>query len=76
LHFLNMIEKNSFEYDDNDFILRIKDRFFYSGYLYDVNIPISEMVIFLEENKKIYNLLGEQHLKKIHQSKNQKLKNS
>ena len=28
------------------------------------------------ENKKIYNLLGEQHLKKIHQSKNQKLKNS
>ena len=74
--FVNMIEKNSFEYDDNDFILRIKDRFFYSGYLYDVNIPISEMVIFLEENKKIYNLLGNQHLKKIHQSKNQKLKNS
>jgi hypothetical protein len=74
--FVNMIEKNSFEYDDQGFISKICDRFFYSGYLYDVNIPVSEMTIFLEENKKIYNLLGNQHLKKIHQSKNQKLKNS
>ena len=74
--FVNIIEKNSFEYDDFDFIVKICDKFFYSGYLYDVNIPVSEMELFLEENKKIYNLLGSEHLKKINQIKNQKIKNS
>jgi len=71
--FVNMVEKNSFEYDDNDLILKICDRFFYNGYLYDVNIPVPDMELFLEENKKIYDLLGSEHLKKIKQVKNQKM---
>ena len=70
--FVNMLEKNSFRYDDADLIAKICDRFFYSGYLFDINIPVSEMELFLEENREIYNLLGAQHLKKIHQIKNQK----
>jgi hypothetical protein len=33
------------------------------------------MALFLEENKKIYDLLGSQHLKKIYQIKNKKIIN-
>ena len=70
--FVNMIEQNSFEYDENEFAMNICDRFFFSGFLFDVNIPVSDMALFLEENKKIYDLLGSQHLKKIYQIKNKK----
>ena len=70
--FVNMIEQNSFEYDENEFAMKICDRFFFSGFLFDVYIPVSDMTLFLEENKKIYDLLGSQHLKKIYQIKNKK----
>ena len=73
--FVNMIEQNSFEYDENEFAMNICDRFFFSGFLFDVNIPVSDMALFLEENKKIYDLLGSQHLKKIYQIKNKKIIN-
>jgi len=70
--FVNMIEKNSFEYDDHVFNANICDEFFYSGYLFDVDIPISKMELFLKNNKKTYDLLGLEHLKKIKQIKNKK----
>ena len=67
--FANIIENSSFEFDQTDLINQINDRFFYSGFLFDEDIPIPEVNSFLEENRAILEKLALEHIKKIMQYK-------
>ena len=67
--FANIIENSSFEFDEIDLINQINDRFFYGGFLFDEDIPISEANSFLEENRAVFEKLALEHIKKIMQYK-------
>lgn len=67
--FVNLIEKNSFEFDDVEFSIRTCNSFYYGGFLFDVDIPISKMGSFLEENRAIFEKVALEHIKKINQYK-------
>ena len=56
---------NTFEFDSTDFDNKILDRFHNQGYLPKDNILVKELDVFLEENRKIFEKLTEEHVKKI-----------
>lgn len=63
--YINIVNKNTFEFDYDDFVLNIGDRFYYGSFLVDVKISESEMKSFIDENRDILDKLGEEHIKKI-----------
>ena len=69
--FVNIVDKNSFEFNLSGFDMDYTDYFFYSGFLVDVDIPISKMESFLEEsnNKSKFEKIAMEHIKKIKQYK-------
>lgn len=67
--FVNLIDRNSFDFDETELALRTCDCFYYGGFLLDVDIQPSKMNTFLEENKSIYEQLALEHIKKINQYK-------
>jgi len=72
--FVNYIEKNSFRFDLVGLWHKQNDYFNYGGFLVDVDIPLKKMKTFLQENDSQYKKLAFEHIKKIHQFKNSKLK--
>jgi hypothetical protein len=64
---------NSFEYDGAEFDARIHNKFFYGGFLFDVEIPTEEAISVIEQNKSIFDKLSSEYVKKIQQHKKQSL---
>ena len=67
--FMNLVDTNSFEYDQPELIIRINREFFYDGYLFDTEINQEKAAIFLDENHKFFEILAEEHMKKIEELK-------
>jgi len=68
--YADIINKNTFEFDYDDFVLNIGDRFYYGAFLVDVDISETEMKSFIEDNKIVLAKLAEEHIKKINEYKN------
>ena len=68
--YVNLIEKNSFDFDYLRFITAYHDYFYYGGHLIDVEITIDKMKIFLEKEKPIFEKLSNQYIQKIQEFKN------
>ena len=67
--FMNLVDSNSFEYDQPELIIKINREFFYDGYLFDTEINQDKAANFLEENHKFFEILAEEHMKKIEELK-------
>jgi hypothetical protein len=67
--FMNLVDSNSFEYDQPELIIKINREFFYDGYLFDTEINQEKAAIFLDENHKFFEILAEEHMKKIEELK-------
>ena len=67
--FMNLVDTNSFEYDQPELIIKINREFFYDGYLFDTEINQEKAAIFLDENHKFFEILAEEHMKKIEELK-------
>jgi len=65
---LNVIEKQSFGFDDMTLEADVYKRFFYEGFL-NVEISTSEMKKFLEDNSSIFDSLASEFIKKINNLK-------
>ena len=65
--YITLLEKNSFDFDWFGFQIKEFEHFFYGGHLEDVEIPVSKMKSFLEENKDMLEQFTAAHLKKIKQ---------
>ena len=63
--FMQLYEKNSFEFDYMDFVSRYQASFYYNGNLLDAEIEEEKMERFLEDNKKDLKQLTDEHIKKI-----------
>jgi len=65
--YANCIIDNSFEHDDIELAVLLQNRFFPGGFVYDVEVSISEVACFLDEHKSIFDNLASQYIKKIKQ---------
>lgn len=68
-NFVNLIEGNSFEFDESRIMLEILERFYVGGFLADVEIQNSEMESFLKDNDSVFDKLTMECIKKIKQHK-------
>ena len=67
--YVNLFEKNSFEFDLVGFQIEYEQYFYYGGFLLDVDIPTSKMQSFLDKHKLKLGQLAIEHIKKIKQHK-------
>lgn len=63
--FIQLYEKNSFEFDYIDFISKYQASFYYNGNLLDAEIQEDDMKKFLEDNHNVLKHLTNEHIKKI-----------
>ncbi len=63
--FVDFIDKNSFEIDINQLRTDFSNNFYYGGFLVDNPLSISKIDSFLNKHKKEFELLAEEHIKKI-----------
>jgi hypothetical protein len=71
--FVNLIDKNSFEFNRTELDNDILQTFFYHGFLQDAEIKTSIMSEFLQRNQLLFDLLGLEYAKKIKQHQDTKI---
>ena len=72
--FVNILDKNSFDFDINTFNNDVHKELFFSGFLSDVEIKESQMRSLLNRYDKILKNLASEYIKKIKQHKEYELK--
>jgi hypothetical protein len=68
--FINLLEKNTFNFDLRGFNTKILEHFFHNGILIDTEISETQMNEFINNNKKSLKLLSSEHIKKMNEMKN------
>jgi len=68
--FINILERNSFDFDITGHYTKILEKFHSGGFMISNQISMKELEEFIEEDKKVYELLADEHLKKIEQYAN------
>tara|TARA_B110000014_G_scaffold264454_1_gene266254 strand:- start:11111 stop:12607 length:1497 start_codon:yes stop_codon:yes gene_type:complete len=63
--FLHILEKNTFDFDLRGLNTKIKNHFYYGGYLVDTEITEIQMKSFLKDNEIPLKQLVDEHIKKI-----------
>ena len=63
--FMQLYEKNSFEFDYIGFISKYQTKFYYNGNLLNAEIEENDMKKFLDDNQNILKHLTDEHIKKI-----------
>ena len=63
--FMQLYEKNSFEFDYMDFVSKYHEKFYYNGNLLNADIDENRMQDFIIENEKVLQDLADEHIKKI-----------
>ena len=72
--YVTFLEENSFDFDYPSLVAAYHNRFYFGGNLIDVNISIPDMEAFLLEQELIFEKLALEHIKKIKQYNNLKIK--
>lgn len=67
--YVDLLDKNSFDFDLFDFILSYQNYFYFGGHLTDVDIPLQKMQQFINKHKSTFDVLSQHYLKKIRQLK-------
>ncbi len=63
--FLHILEKNTFDFDLRGFNTKIKNHFYFGGYLVDTKITETQMNSFLKNNTELLKQLANEHIKKL-----------
>ncbi len=67
INYLKIIESESFDFPSREMSIKMCNYFYYDGFIFDTEIPTSEMDSFLRENKNIFEKLAIEHIKKMNQ---------
>jgi hypothetical protein len=67
--FINLIDRNSFEFDIFDYYSNLEKTFHNGGFMISHEISMEYLDSFIEDNKEIYEMLASEHIKKIEQHK-------
>jgi hypothetical protein len=68
--YIEIMVKNTFDFDYNKFVFDFADEFFFGLFLADANISEEKFRLFLDKNKEIIDDVALQHIKKIKQYHN------
>ena len=63
--YISKIEANSFDYDQSEISLRTCSKFYYDGFLFDVEISESDMKEFIRDNYKTFENIASEFIEKI-----------
>ncbi len=66
---MNLLDRNTFEYDHPELVIKINHEFYYDGYLFDTIINNEKAREFLQENHYYFEILATEHMKKIEELK-------
>jgi len=67
--FVNLLDRNSFEFDIFDYYFKVGKKFHAGGFMTSNKISMNYLDSFIEEDKEMYEMLAEEHVKKIKQYK-------
>jgi hypothetical protein len=70
--FTNLLNTNSFMFNNTDLSIKINNEFFYDGYLFDTKINLKKAEDFIIKNQEYFKILSIKHLEKIKESAKQK----
>lgn len=65
--YVDLLDKNSFDFDLFDFIMSYQNYFYFGGHLTDVDIQLQKMQQFINKYKSTFDALSQHYLKKIQQ---------
>jgi len=65
--FINLLERNSFPFNNTELSIKINNEFFYDGYLFDTKINKKNAEEFLKNNKNYFEILKTEYVKKINE---------
>ena len=74
--FVNLIDKTSFDFDMTGIISEVSNLFPYVGYLKEVKISNSKLESLLQKHSSTFEILADEHLKKINYYKKASLQNN
>ena len=63
--FINLLDRNSFPFNNTELSIKINDEFFYDGYLFDTEIDNKKAEEFLKKNHEYFEVLAMEYMKKI-----------
>jgi len=63
--FINLLDTNSFPFNNTELSIKINDEFFYDGYLFDTEIDNKKAEEFLRKNHEYFEVLAMEYMKKI-----------
>ena len=63
--FITLLEESSFDFDYYNFITKKEQYFFFNGFLIDTPISIPKMQDFLDSTRNDFQILVNEHIKKI-----------
>ena len=63
--FINLLDRNSFPFNNTELSIKINDEFFYDGYLFDTEIDNKKAEEFLRKNHEYFEVLAIEYMKKI-----------
>ncbi len=64
---INLLDRNSFEFNNTELSIKINNEFFYDGYLFDTKINKKNAEEFLKNNKNYFEILKTEYVKKINE---------
>jgi len=67
--FMHLLDSNTFEFSSSELLLKFIDEFFYDGYLFDTHINNEQAEKFFKKNSEYFEILAEEHIKKINELK-------
>ena len=73
--FIQIYEKNSFDFDYMDFITKYHESFYFNGNLLDTEIHENDMTLFLQKNESVLKKVANEHIEKIKEFNRRKKNN-
>ena len=67
--FINLLERNSFDFDMPGYYNKILEKFHSGGFMISNKISMKDLDEFIIEDKEMYEMLSVEHIKKINQYK-------
>ena len=67
--FINVLDRNSFEFDIFEYYSKVAKKFHSGGFMISDKISMNYLDSFIEEDREMYEMLADEHIKKIEQHK-------
>ena len=68
--FINLLDSNSFPFNNTELSIKINNEFYYDGYLFDTKISVSKVRDFIKQNEQYFKKLASEYTNMINYYEN------